>query len=233
MLIPSIDLMGGRVVQLEQGERLALASADLDGWMARFASFPLIQLIDLDAAKGKGHNRDLIEKVCRAMPCQVGGGIRTPERARELVAAGAKRVIIGSSLFDASGVNVAQAAEFADAIGHEQLVAAVDSRGGKVVVHGWKTATAISAADAIALLEPFTGAFLYTHVDTEGLLTGLDLNVVRAIAQTTSRRVIAAGGIRSMREVDTLDAIGIDAVVGMAIYKGLIPIDAGPTPPSQ
>lgn len=224
MLIPSIDLMNGQVVQLQQGERLALSSGDLDGWIARFSSFPIVQLIDLDAAMGKGDNRALVEKVCAALPCQVGGGVRTADRARELVAMGARRVIAGSSLFDATGVKADRAGEFADAIGADRLVAAVDSRGGQVVIHGWKTPVPISPVDAVRALEPHVSAFLYTHVDTEGLLTGLNLDVVKSVAAATSRRLIAAGGIRSMAEVDTLDALGIDAVVGMAIYTGLITI---------
>jgi phosphoribosylformimino-5-aminoimidazole carboxamide ribotide isomerase len=228
MLIPSIDLMGGRVVQLQQGERLALSSADLDGWIARFSTFPLVQLIDLDAAMGKGENGRLVQKVCSILPCQVGGGVRSPDRARELLASGARRVIVGSALFDADGVNIAGATEIADTVGVDRFVAAVDSRGGRVVTHGWKTSSTITPVDAIRALEPFAGAFLYTHVDTEGLLTGLNLDVVSSIAAATTRRLIAAGGIRSMDEVDELDRRGIDAVVGMAIYTGLIEI--GPRP---
>jgi phosphoribosylformimino-5-aminoimidazole carboxamide ribotide isomerase len=222
VLIPSIDLMNGQVVQLQQGERLALSSGDLDGWIARFSSFPLVQLIDLDAAMGKGDNRALVAKVCAALPCQVGGGVRTPERATELIGLGAKRVIAGSSLFDDAGVRTERAAALADAIGSDRLVAAVDSRGGQVVIHGWKTAVPISPIDAIRALESYVSAFLYTHVDTEGLLTGLNLDIVRSVAAATNRRLIAAGGIRSMDEVAALDALGIDAVVGMAIYTGLI-----------
>jgi phosphoribosylformimino-5-aminoimidazole carboxamide ribotide isomerase len=224
MLIPSIDLMGGRVVQLEQGERLALATTDLDGWMAKFAGFPLVQLIDLDAAMGHGDNSHLVEKVCRALPCQVGGGVRSADRARTLLASGARRVIVGSALFSPAGVNVERAAELADAVGAQNLTAAIDSRGGRVVIHGWKTTIAISAIEAIHALDPYVSAFLYTHVDTEGLLTGFDVEIVRPLAAATTKRLIAAGGIRSMDEVDALDRAGIDAVVGMAIYRGLISI---------
>jgi len=222
MLIPSIDLMGGRVVQLEQGERLAIASTDLDGWMAKFAGFPLVQLIDLDAAKGQGDNRALVAKVCAQLPCQVGGGVRSADRARELLLLGALRVIVGSALFSPTGVNVERAAELAGAVGASNLTAAIDSRGGRVVIHGWKTTIDVTAIDAIRALDSFVSAFLYTHVDTEGLLTGFDVELVRPLAAATTGRLIAAGGIRSMDEVDALDAAGIDAVVGMAIYKGLI-----------
>jgi phosphoribosylformimino-5-aminoimidazole carboxamide ribotide isomerase len=225
MLIPSIDIMGGRVVQLEQGERLALATDDLTGWMAAFARYPIIQLIDLDAAMGRGHNDAIIRKVAGARPCQVGGGVRSIERAQDLLAAGAKRVILGSSLFNERGVNLARAEAFAGELGTDAIVGAIDSRGGKVVIHGWKTTIDVAPADAARALEPFVGALLYTHVDTEGLLTGLDLEAVRTVQAATHRRVIAAGGIRSQEEIDALDRLGMDAVVGMAIYKGLIALD--------
>lgn len=222
MLIPSIDLMGGRVVQLEQGERLALSSDDIDGWADRFAAFPLVQVIDLDAAMARGTNDAIVRRLCRRLACQVGGGIRTPDRAAALLDAGARRVIVGSSLFTADGVDVAAAARFAAAVPFDRLVAAVDSRGGRVVIHGWKTPVRVSAVDAVRALEPYAGAFLYTHVETEGMLAGIDMGAVRRVATATSRRVIAAGGIRSQAEIDALDRDGIDAVVGMAIYRGLI-----------
>jgi len=224
MLIPSIDLMGGQVVQLQQGERLALSTGDLDGWIEKFASYPLVQLIDLDAAMGKGDNRALVETVCRAIPCQVGGGVRSTARAHELLDAGARRVIVGSALFDPTGVKQSWAQELSTAVGLDRLVAAVDSRGGRVVIHGWKTTLSFGPVEAIGMLEPYFGAFLYTHVDTEGLLTGLNLDVVKSIAAVTTRKLIAAGGIRSSQEIDALDALGIDAVVGMAIYTGLIDV---------
>jgi phosphoribosylformimino-5-aminoimidazole carboxamide ribotide isomerase len=224
MLIPSIDLMNGQVVQLEQGERLALASDDLDAWIARFSGFPLVQLIDLDAAMGRGRNDALVAEVCRRLPCQAGGGLRTVERASEVLRLGARRVIVGSALFERTGVRLDQARAFADALGVDSIVAAVDSRGGRVVIHGWKTPIDIAPAEAVRALEPFASAFLYTHVDTEGMLTGLNLDAVRGVQAATTRKLIAAGGIRSQAEVDALDAMGIDAVVGMAIYKGLIPV---------
>lgn len=222
MLIPSIDLQDGRVVQLVQGDRLAVASDDLDGWIARFSTFPRVQLIDLDAAMGRGDNAALVRHVCARLPCQVGGGVRTVDRARALLDAGARRVILGSSLFTPEGVRLDQAAAFRDALGDEALVAAVDSRGGQVAIHGWKTLTRVTPEEAVRALTPFVGAFLYTHVDTEGTMRGLDLDIVRRVAAATSRSLIAAGGIREMREVEALHALGIDAVVGMAIYTGAI-----------
>jgi phosphoribosylformimino-5-aminoimidazole carboxamide ribotide isomerase len=224
MLIPSIDLMGGKIVQLVQGEKKALEFTDFDQWMERFARYPLVQLIDLDAAKGTGDNRALITEFCAKLPCQVGGGIRSPENARELFAEGAKKVILGSSLVRDGAVDVGFAVALCEEFGEERLVLAIDSRGGHVAIHGWKTITEITPAEMIGALEPYCSAFLYTHVDTEGMLQGIPMNVVRALKVQTSRRFIAAGGIRSQQEIDELDAIGIDAVVGMAIYTGIIKV---------
>lgn len=216
--------MNGRVVQLQQGERLAIESTDVDGWIEKFSEFSIVQLIDLDAAMGRSGNDDLVKYVASKLPCQIGGGVRSIERAQELLAAGARRVILGSSLFNERGVNVGRAESFAEMIDPNCLVGAIDSRGGKVVIHGWKTQLDVTPEDAARTLEPFVSAFLYTHVDTEGLLTGLNLDAVRSLQDATKRRLIAAGGIRSREEVDTLDGMGIDAVVGMAIYTGLIDI---------
>lgn len=224
MLIPSIDFQSGRVVQLVQGDTLALESRDLDGWLTRFARFPIVQVIDLDAAMGVGDNSALVRYVCARRACQVGGGLRTVARAQALLDAGAVRVILGSSLFAADAVQVDRACEFFEAFGADRLVAAVDSRGGCVTIHGWKTMTTITAAEAVTALSPFVGRFLYTHVDTEGTMTGLNLDAVLTVQRATSRRIIAAGGVREMAEVDHLDSLGIDAVVGMALYTGAIPI---------
>lgn len=222
MLIPSIDLQNGHVVQLIQGDKLAVQSDDLDGWIERFSAFPLVQVIDLDAAMGRGDNAALVQYVCSRLPCQVGGGVRTPERAHQLIDAGAHRVILGSSLFSTTAVLVDRAREFTIAIGADRLVAAVDSRGGCVTIHGWKTATSLTAVDAVRELSPFVDRFLYTHVDTEGTMSGLNLDAVLAINAEAPGRIIAAGGIRTMAEVDHLHTLGIDAVVGMAIYTGAI-----------
>ena len=216
--------MGGRVVQLQQGERLAIASDDLDGWIEKFSAFQIVQLIDLDAAMGRPANDALVRKVAAALPCQVGGGVRSIDRAQDLLAAGARRVILGSSLFNERGVNRGRAEAFAEEIDPDSIVGAIDSRSGKVVINGWKTAIPISPEEAARALEPFVGTFLYTHVDTEGMLTGLNLAAVKSVQSATKRRLIAAGGIRSREEVDTLHALGIDAVVGMAIYTGAMEI---------
>lgn len=222
MLIPSIDLMDGKIVQLEQGERLVIATDDFDGWVDRFSSFPIVQVIDLDAAMGRGNNEGAVRDLCARLPCQVGGGIRTIERACELISDGAKRVIVGSSLFGNDGVDIDAAGRFADALGLDKFIAAVDSRGGQVVVRGWKASVSLSPEAAVRALEPFAGAFLYTHVDGEGMLGGINMDAVFSVARSTSRKLIAAGGIRSRDEIDHLDREGIDAVVGMAIYRNIL-----------
>jgi phosphoribosylformimino-5-aminoimidazole carboxamide ribotide isomerase len=225
MLIPSIDLQDGRVVQLVQGERLALEAPDPEPWIARFSRFPRVQLIDLDAARGRGDNTMLVAGICRRLPCRVGGGIRSIERAQQSLDAGARAVIASSALFRDGDIDVAFARSLAAAIGVERVIAAVDSRGGRVAVHGWKTVLPITAVEAVRALEPYCAEFLYTHVDTEGLMQGTDMDAILTIRQATDRRVTAAGGITTWDEIDALDAAGVDAVVGMAIYTGRLPLD--------
>jgi phosphoribosylformimino-5-aminoimidazole carboxamide ribotide isomerase len=190
--------------------------------VARFAKYPLVQLIDLDAAMRQGNNRDLVRQIASRLPCQVGGGIRTVDDARKLLDCGARTVIIGSSLVKNGRPDTEFAKQLADATGTEKLVFAVDSKGGKVTVAGWKEATPITAVEMMRELEPYCGAFLYTHVDTEGMLKGIPMDVIRELHAATSRRLIAAGGISSQEEIDTLAEMGVDAVVGMAIYTGKI-----------
>ncbi|HTT21627.1 MAG TPA: 1-(5-phosphoribosyl)-5-[(5-phosphoribosylamino)methylideneamino] imidazole-4-carboxamide isomerase [Candidatus Sulfotelmatobacter sp.] len=223
MLIPSIDLMEGKVVQLVQGSRKALEFDNLQEWIDRFSKYPLVQVIDLDAAMGRGNNRSLVKEIARQIPCQVGGGIRSIDSARSTLELGAQRVILGSSLIFEGAINFVFAREVSSQLGPDKLVFAVDSRGGYVSIKGWQESTAIKAAEMIRALEPFCSAFLYTNIDTEGLLQGIPLDIVRSLRNATSRRLIAAGGIRSQDEIAALDALGIDAVVGMAIYRNLIP----------
>lgn len=225
MLIPSIDLQGGRIVQLVQGERLAMETDDVDGWMRRFQGRPKVQLIDLDAAKGEGDNRALVAHVCSALPCRVGGGIRTIERAESTLALGASKVILGSALFRDGAVDVDFARRLSDRVGPDRLIAAVDGRGGRVVVHGWRTTLDLTPSDAIARLEPFFGEFLYTHVDLEGLMRGTDMAAIAALRAVTARALTAAGGITTREEIAQLDAMGVDAVVGMALYTGRLELD--------
>jgi phosphoribosylformimino-5-aminoimidazole carboxamide ribonucleotide (ProFAR) isomerase len=220
MLIPSIDLQDNRVVQLVQGERLAVESDDLDGWVQKFSGFPKVQLIDLDAAMGRGTNDGLVRRVAARLPCRVGGGIRTVDRAVEVLAYGATAVIVGSSLFRDHKPDLEFAARLAERAGVEHVIAAVDSKGGRIVIKGWKEPIALTAVEAVRILEPYCGEFLYTHVDREGLMQGTDMQAIEAVRLATTRRVTAAGGITTREEIDALHAIGVDAVVGMAIYTG-------------
>ena len=223
MLIPSIDLMDGKIVQLVQGSRKALEFDDSQEWIDRFSKYPLVQLIDLDAAMGRGQNGRLVHELARQLPCQVGGGIRSIEAARATLDMGARRVILGSSLITQGAINTGFAQQAAIELGPEKLVFAADCRGGRVAIKGWQELTDITALEMIRALDPFCSAFLYTNIDTEGLLQGIPMEIVRELRSAASRQLIVAGGIRSREEVDTLDALGVDAVVGMAIYKGLMP----------
>lgn len=227
MLIPSIDLQSGRIVQLVQGERLAVETTDVDQWIRRFSGYPKVQLIDLDAAKGEGANDALVRRICAELPCRAGGGVRSVERARQLLDAGATQVILGSALFGPDGADVRFAETLAAAFGPERLIAAVDSRGGRVVIHGWRTQLDITPVDAVRQLEPFVGEFLFTVVDREGLMQGTDVDAIQAVRAATVRRVTAAGGITTAGEIARLDALGVDAVVGMAIYTGRLGLDDG------
>ena len=225
MLIPSIDLLGGRIVQLVQGEKLRLAFDDFEYWIEKFARFPLVQLIDLDAAMRQGDNSALVAQIAKRLPCQAGGGIHSIERALQVLEAGAKRVIIGSALFSAEGnVNTEFAAGLVAAVGAERVVAGIDTKNGRIAVKGWKAQVALTPDDAIPQLEAHAAAFLYTHVDGEGLMQGFPIETAARLRKLTKRQLIVAGGIRSQQEVDALDALGADAVVGMAVYTELLAV---------
>jgi phosphoribosylformimino-5-aminoimidazole carboxamide ribotide isomerase len=230
MLIPSIDLMGGQIVQLVQGEKLKLAFDDFEYWIERFSSYPLVQLIDLDAAMRQGENRKLIEMICGRLTCQVGGGLKTAEDGRRLLDVGAKRVIYGSSLFgvaeDASEkrrhkvIRLEFAEELKRELGEEALCFSVDTKGGRVAVKGWKDSVELTPEEAVTWLEDSCAAFLYTHVDTEGTMQGFPLDVAAVLRACTAKNLIVAGGIKERAEIDALDAMGVDAVAGMAVYSG-------------
>ena len=237
MLIPSIDLMGGRIVQLLQGQHLKLAFDDFEYWIERFSKYPMVQLIDLDAAMRQGENRVLIQKLAKRLPCQVGGGIHSIASAREMLEAGARRVILGSALFGAGDtepdvlarvgqlpVRTLFAEELAQAVGREQLVFSVDTKNGKVAVKGWREQAELTPEDAIRTLEPWCSAFLYTHVAKEGTMQGFPLATAQKLRELTARQLIVAGGIREQAEIDALHAIHVDAVAGMAVYLGRVAV---------
>jgi len=221
--------MGGRIVQLVQGEKLKLAFDDFDYWIERFSKYPVVQLIDLDAAMRQGNNRSLIEMICKRLPCQVGGGLKTAADGKALLEAGAKRVIYGSSLFGAPEANEPRrhklmrlefAEELKKTLGEEALVFSVDTKAGKVAIKGWKDSVDLTPEEAITWLEDFCAAFLYTHVDTEGTMQGFPINVAAILRACSAKQLIVAGGIKQQSEIEALDAMGVDAVAGMAVYSG-------------
>ena len=215
MIIPCIDLMGGKVVQLVQGRDKALEGGTPSEMLERFAAFPEIQVIDLDAAMGKGSNDDLVEFLASRAVCRVGGGVRSAVRARGLIAQGAHRLIVGTAAFQREVL-----VEIAGSVGPERLVIALDSRGGKVVVKGWQEATEFTAEEVIRQLEPFCSGFLCTYVDKEGMMQGTDLDWFRRLRAATLHELTAAGGITTMEEIRELQKLGIHAALGMAIYTG-------------
>jgi phosphoribosylformimino-5-aminoimidazole carboxamide ribotide isomerase len=212
--------MGGRIVQLVQGEKLKLAFDDFDYWIERFAKYPLVQLIDLDAAMRHGDNAALIEMICKRLPCQVGGGLRTHEDGRRLLDAGAKRVDGAPRARRHKLIDLEFAAALKAALGEDALCFSVDTKNGKVAVKGWKDSVNLTPEEAITWLEDFCAAFLYTHVDTEGTMQGFPMDVAAILRSTTAKQLIVAGGIKERAEVDALDAMGVDAVAGMAVYSG-------------
>lgn len=223
MLIPSIDLMDGKIVQLVQGEEKKLEFSDFEYWIERFSKYPLVQVVDLDAARGTGNNRELMGPIFRRLNCQVGGGIRDLEAARSLLQAGASKVIFGSSLLKQGEIDTQFARGLAEALGTRPLVFAIDSRSGRVAVEGWRRQTEVTALDMVRELESYCETFLYTNIETEGLMGGMPLEPVQALRHATTRHLVVAGGITTQDEIEALDAMGIDAVVGMAVYSGKIP----------
>jgi phosphoribosylformimino-5-aminoimidazole carboxamide ribotide isomerase len=220
MIFPCIDLMDGKVVQLVQGREKALEGDSPEEMLRRFAAFSEIQVIDLDAAMGRGSNDALVEMLASRAVCRVGGGVRTVDRARTLLQQGAHKVILGTSAFTQNGINEPFLRELRDAVGRERLLIAVDSKGGRIVVRGWQEATALAAEDVLRSLEPYCAGFLCTYVDKEGMLQGTDLEWFRRLRAATSLELTAAGGITTLDDVRALLAMNVHAALGMAIYTG-------------
>ncbi len=220
MIIPCIDLMGGKVVQLVQGREKALEGGTPLEMLRQFAAFPEIQVIDLDAAMGQGSNDDLVELVASRSIARVGGGVRSAARASTLVERGAHRVIVGTAAFDRAKLQ-----EISDAIGAERLIIALDSKAGKVVVKGWRESTEFTAEQMIPQFEPYCSGFLCTYVDKEGMLQGTDLDWFRRLRAATKHEITAAGGITTLDEIRELAKLGIHAALGMAIYTGRLKLD--------
>ena len=224
MLIPCIDIMGGKIVQLVQGERKALEIDDPEPWLRRFEKYSLVHVVDLDAAMRKGSNRAFIARLARRLPCQVGGGVRNAADAKELLAIGAKRVVVGSALVADAQINTTFAQSLSETFGNESFVFAVDAKHGQLAINGWKDTINIAPAAAIAQLEDFCSAFLYTNVDKEGLLGGFPMDEARLLRTATKKQLIVGGGINSLDQVNQLDSLGVDAIAGMAVYTGAIAV---------
>jgi len=225
MIIPCIDLMGGKVVQLRQGREKALEAAPPLEMLERFAGFPVVQVIDLDAALGQGENNAIVELLASRARIRAGGGVRTPERARTLIECGAEKVIVGTSAFTKTGVNHALLGSIAAAVGAEKIFVALDSKGGRIVVKGWTESLEISAEQILAELEPYCGGYLCTYVDKEGLLQGTDLAWFQRLRAATAKEITAAGGITTLDEVRALLAMDVHAALGMAIYTGRLDVN--------
>ena len=215
MIIPCIDLMDGKVVQLVQGREKALEGAPPREMLERFRAFPEIQVIDLDAAMGKGSNDEIVRDLASQAVCRVGGGVRSPERARTLVDCGAHRVIVGTAAFQPGRLQA-----IAESVGAGRLIVALDSKDGRIVVKGWTESLNRTAEEVIVELEPYCSGFLCTYVDKEGMMQGTDLAWFRRLRASTSKELTAAGGITTIDEIQELQKLGIHAALGMAIYTG-------------
>ena len=220
MIFPCIDLMEGKAVQLVQGREKALEGDAPEEMLRKFAAFPEVQVIDLDAAMGRGSNDDLVRRLASQAVIRAGGGVRTVERAQALVEQGARKVIVGTSAFTKTGVNQPLLAAIRDAIGRDRLIVALDSKDGRIVVEGWRQATDFTAAGMLRSLEPYCSGFLCTYVDKEGMMEGTDLEWFRRLRAATALEITAAGGITTLDEVRALLAMGVHAALGMAIYTG-------------
>jgi phosphoribosylformimino-5-aminoimidazole carboxamide ribotide isomerase len=225
MIIPCIDLMDGKVVQLVQGRDKALEGGSPEEMLRRFAAFPEIQVIDLDAAMGRGSNDGVVRMLASRAAARVGGGVRTVERARALVEQGARKVIVGTAAFGAAGADEAFLAALGDAIGRDRVVIALDSKAGRIVVKGWQESTRFTAERVLRSLEPYCSGFLCTYVDKEGMMQGTDLDWFRRLRAATTLEITAAGGITTMDEVRALAAMDVHAALGMAIYTGRLSLE--------
>jgi phosphoribosylformimino-5-aminoimidazole carboxamide ribotide isomerase len=225
MIIPCIDLMGGAVVQLVQGREKALEGDAPLEMLRRFAAFPQIQVVDLDAAKGTGSNDHIVAMLAACAVIRAGGGVRTPERARRLLDQGAHKVIVGTSAFDKNGPNRPFLDELNAAVPRGRIIVALDSKGGRIVVKGWAESTELTAEQVISQLEPYCGGFLCTYVDKEGMMQGTDLEWFRRLRAASSHEITAAGGITTIQEAQELGRMHVHAAIGMAIYTGRLDVD--------
>lgn len=223
MIIPCIDLMDRKAVQLVQGRDKALELPDPLAVLEKFASYPEIQVIDLDAAMGRASQADLVHELCKRRPCRVGGGIRSIERAKEVLRDGAAKAIVGSSAFTADGINVGFLGELVAQAPRDQLMIAVDCLGDHVAVRGWREILPLTSTQALRELEPYCSEFLCTYVDAEGKLQGTNLDWFRKLRAATAQPITAAGGITTDEEIGALEGLGMNVALGMAIYRKYFP----------
>jgi phosphoribosylformimino-5-aminoimidazole carboxamide ribotide isomerase len=225
MLIPCIDLQGGQAVQLVHGSRRELAVSDVFGLLERFGHHSWLHVIDLDAAMGEGDNRKLVRELClrakrnHKMNVRVGGGVRTVRRAAQLIQLGVAQVIVGSTAFRNGQPNFSFLKKLRARLKKKQIVIALDTAKGRIVVHGWRTSLRVSPHEVMSQLAPYCGGFLCTDVDREGTMSGANLRWFRDLRAATKLPIIAAGGVSSRREIRALEKLHMDAAVGMALYK--------------
>jgi phosphoribosylformimino-5-aminoimidazole carboxamide ribotide isomerase len=227
MIVPCIDLQDGKAVQLVRGRRRVLAVDDVLGLLERFRSYPILHVIDLDAAMGKGSNGRWIKQLTHKgrMKVRVGGGIRNAAMAQKILGWGAEKVIVGSAAFRDGSVDRGFLESLAKAVGKRRVIIAIDTEKGHILVRGWKERLKLRPSEVMAKLEPFCSEFLATYVDNEGTMKGTNLQWFRKLRAMTRLPITAAGGIRSMREVRALEQLGMNAAVGMAIYTGRLARD--------
>ena len=215
MIIPSIDIMDGKAVQLKQGKEKILERENVFELAEYFGRFGEIAVIDLDAAMGKGNNTELIKELCKVADCRVGGGIRTIEKAREILSYGAKKIIIGTAASEL----------FLSQLPREKVLLAIDTNKGKVVTQGWQTETSNTAEELVRRFDNLCSGYLYTIVEREGMMGGTDIDAIKHIRSITDKELIAAGGISSVEEIIELDKIGAGCQLGMGIYTGKIDLE--------
>jgi phosphoribosylformimino-5-aminoimidazole carboxamide ribotide isomerase len=225
VLIPCIDLQGGQAVQLVHGRKRELAVTNVFGVLEKFKNYPWLHVIDLDAALGKGANDSLVRDLCAkarndfGTKVRVGGGIRSISRAQEVAGWGTNQIIVGSAAFHGGKVDMRFLQELTKNVSCKKIVIALDTARGKITIHGWRKKLALQAEKVMTQLEPFCAGFLCTDVDREGTMMGANLDWFQLLRDATAHPIIAAGGIKTRREIVALEKIGMDAAVGMAIYK--------------
>ena len=228
MLIPCIDLQNGMAVQLVHGRDRKLAISDVLGVLEKFKNYEWLHIIDLDAAMGKTSNAKLAQKLCftarsrYGMKVRIGGGIRTVARAVRVAGWKPEQIIIGSAVFREGKVNPPFLKRLVKRIDPARIVIALDTFKGHITTQGWRRKLKLRAENVMAQLQPYCAAFLCTDVDREGTMSGANLKWFRSLRNATDHPVIAAGGIKTRREVSTLEKMGMDAAVGMAMYKNIL-----------